>query len=75
MVIFFRMQMYTMKHFLARALCLIVIPVVLYVAIFYVHLRVLIFSGEGDEFYSSAFQVSLEGNPLRNASGPTGFLI
>lgn len=29
------------KHFLARALCLIGIPVVLYIVFFYVHLKVL----------------------------------
>ena len=30
---------YTLTHFAARAVCLILIPVVLYIAIFYVHLR------------------------------------
>ena len=32
---------HTVKHFAARALCLIALPVALYVAIFYVHLQVL----------------------------------
>jgi dolichyl-phosphate-mannose-protein mannosyltransferase len=32
---------YTLKHFLSRALCLIAIPVVLYVLFFYIHLKVL----------------------------------
>ena len=32
---------YTVKHFLARAFCLIAIPVVLYVFFFYIHLKVL----------------------------------
>jgi dolichyl-phosphate-mannose-protein mannosyltransferase len=33
--------LYTVKHFLARAVCLIAIPVVLYVFFFYIHLKVL----------------------------------
>ena len=32
---------YFMKHFLARAACLIALPIVIYVALFYVHLKVL----------------------------------
>ncbi len=32
---------HTVRHFAARALCLIVLPVVIYVAIFWVHLTVL----------------------------------
>jgi dolichyl-phosphate-mannose-protein mannosyltransferase len=32
---------YTFKHFVARALCLIAIPTVLYVLFFYIHLKVL----------------------------------
>uniref|UniRef100_A0A0P4XP58 Protein O-mannosyl-transferase 2 n=1 Tax=Daphnia magna TaxID=35525 RepID=A0A0P4XP58_9CRUS len=61
---------YTVKHFLARALCLIALPVALYVVIFYVHLRILHLGGEEDEFYSSAFQVSLKGNMFHNSTGP-----
>lgn len=68
------MQSYTIKHFLARALCLIALPTILYVAIFYVHLSVLNRSGPGDGFFSSAFQVSLEGNYLRNSSLPKGIV-
>ena len=30
---------YTLKHFAARALCLIVVPFILYVVFFYIHLR------------------------------------
>lgn len=57
---------------MARALCLIALPAVLYVGIFYVHLAILNRSGPGDGFYSSSFQISLEGNYLRNASTPKG---
>ena len=60
----------TIKHFLARAVCLIALPIVLYISIFYIHLTVLSKSGTGDGFYSSLFQSSLEGNRLYNASMP-----
>lgn len=61
---------YTVKHFMARALCLIALPIVLYMGIFYIHLRVLYLSGPGDGYFSSAFQTHLEGNFLHNASTP-----
>ena len=32
---------YTVKHFMARAMCLIALPIVIYIALFYVHLKVL----------------------------------
>lgn len=57
-------------HFLARALCLILLPIIIYVTFFYIHLKVLYKSGPGDGFYSSAFQSQLEGNSLYNASMP-----
>ncbi|KAM4852878.1 protein O-mannosyl-transferase 2 isoform 1-T1 [Thomomys bottae] len=58
------------KHLTARILCLIVLPLVLYVAIFAVHITVLNKSGPGDGFFSSAFQARLSGNNLHNASIP-----
>ncbi|XP_047394395.1 protein O-mannosyl-transferase 2 isoform X1 [Sciurus carolinensis] len=58
------------KHLTARILCLIVLPLVLYVAIFAVHITVLNKSGPGDGFFSSAFQARLSGNNLYNASIP-----
>uniref|UniRef100_A0A1B6CJ65 Protein O-mannosyl-transferase 2 n=2 Tax=Clastoptera arizonana TaxID=38151 RepID=A0A1B6CJ65_9HEMI len=61
---------YTVKHFLARCVCLIVLPGLLYTTFFYIHLAVLNKSGNGDGFYSSAFQSQLEGNSLHNASMP-----
>ncbi|XP_068203321.1 protein O-mannosyl-transferase 2 isoform X1 [Palaemon carinicauda] len=61
---------YVMQHFMARALGLIVLPIVLYCVYFYIHLTVLCKSGNGDGFYSSAFQSQLEGNSLYNASMP-----
>lgn len=58
------------KHFVARAVCLILLPTALYVLYFYIHLKVLYRSGSGDGFFSSSFQSQLEGNSLYNASMP-----
>ncbi|XP_058685763.1 protein O-mannosyl-transferase 2 isoform X2 [Poecile atricapillus] len=58
------------KHLLARVLCLIVLPLALYTAIFAVHFAVLNRSGPGDGFFSSAFQSQLIGNNLHNVSVP-----
>lgn len=68
----FFFQIHTVKHFLARAVCLIALPVAIYIAIFYVHLKVLHLGGEEDEFFSSAFQVSLKGNQFHDDAGPRG---
>jgi len=68
-------QSYTVKHFLARAMCLIALPAALYMAIFYIHLHVLYLTGPGDGHFSSAFQTHLEGNILHNASTPRGMTI
>lgn len=58
------------KHFVSRAVCLIVLPVCLYMLYFYVHLHVLYKSGSGDGFFSSEFQSRLKGNSLYMASMP-----
>ena len=42
-----------MKHFLARALCLIIIPVAFYMAMFAIHFLCLVNPGDGDGFMSS----------------------
>ncbi|KAJ3059044.1 hypothetical protein HK102_010183, partial [Quaeritorhiza haematococci] len=52
------------RHFAARALCLIFLPLVLYLAFFYVHFWVLNRSGPGDAFMSPAFQAELEDSAL-----------
>ena len=72
MISSFSKQSYTVKHFIARALCLIALPSLLYMGVFYIHLRVLYLSGPGDGYFSSAFQTHLEGNALHNASTPRG---
>jgi len=41
------------RHFLARALCLIVIPIAFYMAMFAIHFVCLVNPGEGDGFMSS----------------------
>nr|CAD7256108.1 unnamed protein product [Timema shepardi] len=61
---------FVVRHFIARILCLIVLPSLLYILFFYIHLQVLNKSGNGDGFYSSAFQSKLQGNSLYNASMP-----
>ena len=61
---------YFTKHLAARVICLIFLPIILYMTFFYIHLAVLSKSGNGDGFFSSAFQSQLEGNSLYNASMP-----
>ncbi|CAG0888880.1 unnamed protein product [Cyprideis torosa] len=69
-----RPLLYTLQHFIARAVCLILWPFLLYVLFFYIHLRVLSKTGTGDGHFSSAFQSTLEGNPLYNASMPAALV-
>jgi dolichyl-phosphate-mannose-protein mannosyltransferase len=56
------------RHFSARALCLIFLPLALYLSFFYVHFLVLTKSGPGDDFMSTAFQEGLEGNKILSAT-------
>ncbi|KAK0191625.1 glycosyltransferase family 39 protein [Armillaria mellea] len=53
-----------MKHFIARALCLIVIPILFYMTMFQIHFMLLGSSGEGDGFMSSEFQHTLGGRGM-----------
>jgi dolichyl-phosphate-mannose-protein mannosyltransferase len=53
-----------MKHFLARVLCLIVIPIVFYMSMFQIHFLILGSSGDGDGFMSSEFQHTLGGRGM-----------
>lgn len=56
-------------HLLARAVALLVVPVVMYLLFFYVHLILLHRSGPHDQIMSSAFQASLEGGLARITQG------
>ncbi|XP_074662346.1 protein O-mannosyl-transferase 2-like [Tubulanus polymorphus] len=59
-----------LKHFAARAVCLILLPSILYAGFFAIHFKILNKSGSGDGFFSSAFQSQLIGNKLHNAKMP-----
>jgi dolichyl-phosphate-mannose-protein mannosyltransferase len=52
------------RHFLARALCLIIVPILFYMAMFQIHFLVLENSGEGDGFMSAEFQHTLGGRKM-----------
>ena len=52
------------KHFCARAVCLIGLPIVVYLTCFAVHLGVLQRHGTGDTFMSWAFRRTLRGNGI-----------
>ncbi|RCH87257.1 hypothetical protein CU097_002945 [Rhizopus azygosporus] len=51
-----------MRHFGARALCLIVLPISLYMMMFAIHFHSLPNSGEGDGFMTPEFQQTLDGH-------------
>lgn len=46
------------KHFVARVLCLIIIPVGFYMAMFGIHFLCLVNPGDGDGFMSSEVNLS-----------------
>jgi dolichyl-phosphate-mannose-protein mannosyltransferase len=54
------------RHFIARALCLIVLPVLFYMWMFWIHFAILSNSGEGDGFMSSEFQHTLRGRGMKD---------
>lgn len=56
-------------HLLARGAALLVLPVLLYLLFFYIHLLLLYRSGPHDQIMSSAFQASLEGGLARITQG------
>ncbi|KAG8889578.1 hypothetical protein FRB98_003640 [Tulasnella sp. 332] len=52
------------RHFAARALGLILWPAIIYLSFFWIHFKVLKYSGTGDSFMSPQFQETLAGNEL-----------
>lgn len=52
------------KHFMARAICLIMVPVFFYMTMFQIHFMILQSSGDGDGFMSSEFQHTLSGRAM-----------
>lgn len=55
-------------HLFARTLCLILIPLFIYMGSFYLHLSVLHKTGPGDAFMSPEFQSTLDGNEMNEKS-------
>ncbi|WVQ76833.1 hypothetical protein IAR50_006507 [Cryptococcus sp. DSM 104548] len=55
---------YWYRHFLYRAVGLIIVPFMVYLSFFWVHFKILKFSGPGDSFMSPAFQETLSGNEM-----------
>ncbi|KAI1080505.1 glycosyltransferase family 39 protein [Whalleya microplaca] len=54
------------KHFMARAFCLIVIPITFYMAMFAIHFLCLVNPGDGDGFMSSEFQATLNNKGMQD---------
>ncbi|CDH55799.1 mannosyltransferase 1 [Lichtheimia corymbifera JMRC:FSU:9682] len=52
------------RHFMARAFCLIVLPITVYMLMFGIHFHSLPNSGEGNGFMSPEFQQTLAGHKL-----------
>ncbi|KAI9298088.1 PMT-domain-containing protein [Neoconidiobolus thromboides FSU 785] len=55
---------YVGKHFAARAVGLIFVPIIVYLSIFWIHFKVLSNSGTGDAYMSPEFQSTLKGNEI-----------
>ncbi|KAF9449496.1 glycosyltransferase family 39 protein [Macrolepiota fuliginosa MF-IS2] len=53
-----------MRHFIARAICLIAVPIIFYMFMFQLHFLILENSGDGDGFMSSEFQHTLKGRGM-----------
>lgn len=63
-----------MRHFMARAMCLIVVPTLFYMFMFWIHFAILSNSGDGDGFMSSEFQHTLRGRGMADTYAGTSGL-
>ncbi|ORX73693.1 PMT-domain-containing protein [Linderina pennispora] len=54
------------RHWVARALCLILIPLLVYTLTFWIHFKVLYKAGSGDFKMPANFQANLKGNMLNS---------
>ncbi|EKM59006.1 glycosyltransferase family 39 protein [Phanerochaete carnosa HHB-10118-sp] len=61
------------RHFIARALCLIALPILFYMSMFWIHFAILSNSGEGDGFMSSEFQHTLRGRGMQDTYADVAF--
>ncbi|KAI0458471.1 dolichyl-phosphate-mannose-protein mannosyltransferase 1 [Xylaria acuta] len=61
------------KHFMARAFCLIIIPVSFYMAMFAIHFVCLSNPGDGDGFMSSEFQATLNNKGMQDVAADVAF--
>jgi dolichyl-phosphate-mannose-protein mannosyltransferase len=61
-----------LRHWVARIGCLIVLPILVYVACFKIHFLILNHTGPGDAQMSSLFQANLVGNDF--SQSPLGQL-
>ncbi len=52
------------KHFYARFVALTMMPVMLYLSFYYIHFKMLPYSGPGDKHMSTSFQQTLLGNKM-----------
>ncbi|KAI0686412.1 Dolichyl-phosphate-mannose-protein mannosyltransferase-domain-containing protein [Cytidiella melzeri] len=62
-----------MRHFMARALCLISLPIFFYMFMFWIHFLILSNSGDGDGFMSSEFQHTLNGRGMSDTYADVGY--
>ena len=50
------------KHLLARVLCLISLPVLLYISFFFIHFQLLTKTGQGNAHYGARYDLNLTSN-------------
>ncbi|BEJ13148.1 hypothetical protein CspHIS471_0303220 [Cutaneotrichosporon sp. HIS471] len=60
------------RHFAARTLCLIILPISIYMFTFMIHFWILDQSGDGDGFMSSEFQHTLDGHGMEDTFADVG---